>query len=78
VDVWAASASVAEQTVERVPGAKIVPGTFTSDRSMLIVPKGRSSATQTKLVEIVNEAKRNGLLQKALEKTGAKGVRTAP
>jgi polar amino acid transport system substrate-binding protein len=77
-DVWAASASNIEQVVDGLPGAKIIPGAFTSDRTMVILPKGRSSAAQAKVVEIVNEAKKTGVVQKALEETGAKGVRTAP
>jgi len=78
VDVWAASASNIEQAAKRLPGAKIVPGAFTSDRTMLILPKGRSSAAQAKVVEVVNEAKKAGVVQKALEQTGVKGVRAAP
>jgi len=58
VDVWAASASNIEQLAGRVPGSKIVPGTFMSDRSMLILPKGRSSDARAKLTEIVIEAKK--------------------
>ncbi|MDH3446283.1 MAG: transporter substrate-binding domain-containing protein [Deltaproteobacteria bacterium] len=57
-DVWAASASNIQQVAGRVPGAKIVPGAFTSDRTMVILPKGRSSAAQATLPEIVNEAKK--------------------
>jgi polar amino acid transport system substrate-binding protein len=76
--VWAASASNIEQVVDRLPGAKIVPGAFTSDRSMVILPKGRSSAAQAKLAEIVNEAKRTGVVRKALEQTGVRSVRAAP
>jgi polar amino acid transport system substrate-binding protein len=78
VDVWAASASNVEQVPDRLPGAKIVPGAFTSDRTMVILPKGRSSAAQAKVVEIVNEAKKTGVVRKALEQTGARGVRAAP
>jgi polar amino acid transport system substrate-binding protein len=59
VDVWAASASNVEQIADRLPGAKIVPGAFTSDRTMVILPKGRSSAAQAKVIEIVNEAKKS-------------------
>ena len=33
VDVWAASASAIEQAAKGLPGAKIVPGAFTSDRN---------------------------------------------
>jgi len=36
---------------------------------------GRSSAAQAKVVEIVNEAKKTGVVRRALEQTGAKGVR---
>jgi polar amino acid transport system substrate-binding protein len=78
VHVWAASASNIEQLAARIPGAKIVPGTFMSDRSMVILPKGRSSAAQAKIAEIVNEAKKMGVVRKALEQTGVKGVRAAP
>lgn len=77
VDVWAASASAIEQAAKGLPGAKIVPGAFTSDRTMVILPKGRSSAAQAKVVEIVNEAKKTGVVRKALEQTGARGVRLA-
>jgi polar amino acid transport system substrate-binding protein len=77
VDVWAASASNIEQVADRLPGAKIVPGAFTSDRTMVILPKGRSTAAQAKVVQIVNEAKKTGVIRKALEQTGVKGVRAA-
>jgi len=77
VDVWAASASNIEQVADRLPGAKIVPGAFTSERTMVILPKGRSAAAQAKVVEIVNEAKKIGVVRKALEQTGARGVRLA-
>jgi hypothetical protein len=43
------------------------------------LPKGRSSAAQAKLLQLVNEAKRTGVVQKAFERTGLKtGVQVAP
>jgi polar amino acid transport system substrate-binding protein len=78
LDVWAASASNIEELSKRLSGAKIVPGAFTSDRTMLILPKGRSSAAQAKVIEIVAEAKKTGVVRKALEQTGVKGIRAAP
>jgi polar amino acid transport system substrate-binding protein len=78
VDVWAASASNVQQVAARLPGAKIIPGAFTSDRTMLILPKGRSSAAQAKISETINEAKKTGVVRKALEQTGTKGIRAAP
>jgi polar amino acid transport system substrate-binding protein len=77
-DVYAASASNVYQTAERVRGAKIVTGSFTSDRYMVTLPKGRSSEARAKIAEIVSAAKKIGVVQKAIEQTGMKGVRVAP
>ena len=59
-------------------GAKIVPGAFNTERSSVALPKGRSSEAQGKIAEIVNEAKRTGTVQKAIEEAGLTGVRVAP
>jgi polar amino acid transport system substrate-binding protein len=61
-----------------LPGAKIVPGAFNNELSSVALPKGRSSAAQGKLAEIVNEAKRTGIVQKAIEQVGLRGVLVAP
>jgi hypothetical protein len=58
--------------------AKIIPGAFTTVRFTVALPKGRSSAAQAKLAEIVNEAKKTGVVRKAIEQVGMKGVRVAP
>ena len=78
VDVWAASASNIAELAKRVPEAKVVPGSFTSERTMVILPKGRSSAARAKVVELVNQAKRLGVVQNSLQQTGVKGVLAAP
>ena len=78
LDVYASSAGNVEAASKKLPGAKIVPGAFTNERTMVILPKGRSSAAQSKVVEITNEAKKTGAVRKALEQTGVKGVRVAP
>jgi len=78
VHVWAASASTVAQLAQRVPMAKIVPGTFMSDATMLILPNGQSVDVKTKILEIVNEAKNSGVLERALKQTGVDGVRAAP
>jgi polar amino acid transport system substrate-binding protein len=77
-DVYAASASIVQRAIVNLPGAKLVPGAFTSDRYMATLPKGKSSAAQSKIVEIVKEAKRTGVVRKAIEQLGLKGVRAAP
>ena len=77
-DVYAASASIVQQAIVKLPGAKVVPGAFTSDRHMVTLPKGKSSASQSKIVEIVREAKKSGVVRKAIEQLSLKGVRAAP
>jgi hypothetical protein len=44
---------------------------------MVALLKGRSSAARDKITEMVNEAKKVGIVQKALEHP-MKGVRVAP
>jgi polar amino acid transport system substrate-binding protein len=78
VDVWATSAGNVQQIIDSLPGAKLVPGAFKSDQYMVILPKGRSSEAQSKLFEIVKEAKKTGVVRKAVEQLGLKGVRAAP
>jgi hypothetical protein len=41
------------------------------------LPKGRTSEGKSKIAEIVTEAKKTGVVRKALEQTGMKGVRVA-
>jgi polar amino acid transport system substrate-binding protein len=77
-DVYAASASNVQQTIQSIPGAKLVPGAFNSDRYMVTLPKGKSSAALSRIVEIVREAKRTGVVRKTIEQLGLKGVRAAP
>jgi polar amino acid transport system substrate-binding protein len=78
VDVWAASASNVQGIAAELAGAKVLPEAFTNEPYTVALPKGRSSAAQAKLTEIVNEAKKSGVVRKAIEQTGVKGVRAAP
>ena len=78
-DAYFTDAARAKQIVDGVPGAKVVPGALSSERYTVALPKGRSSAAQGKLTEIVNEAKRTGVVAKAIEQAGLRGVvRVAP
>ena len=77
-DVWAASTSNVYAVADDLPGAKVIPGVLTSERYMVALPKGRSSAAQGRLAEIANEAKRTGVVLKAVEQPGMRGVRVAP
>ena len=78
-DVFGADSGLIHSIASDYPGAKIVPGAFNTVRVAVALPKGRSSAAQAKLVEIVSEAKRTGVVQKAIEQAGLRsGVRVAP
>jgi polar amino acid transport system substrate-binding protein len=77
-DVFASSAQFAYAVAAGLPGAKIVSGAFLSVHMAVALPKGRSSTAQAKFAEIINDAKRTGFVQRAIEEAGLKGVRGAP
>jgi polar amino acid transport system substrate-binding protein len=78
VDVWATSASNVPRLLDRVPGAKMLPGAFTSERQGVFLPKGKSSAAQKRVAEIITEAKKAGMVQKTIKQLNLVGVRAAP
>jgi polar amino acid transport system substrate-binding protein len=78
VDVWAANPVTLQEIGDALPGSKVVPGAWTTGRYATALPKGRSAAARNKLAEIVQEAKRTGVVQRAIERAGFKGVRVAP
>jgi polar amino acid transport system substrate-binding protein len=77
-DVWAANAINVQGVADALPGAKVVPEAFTTERYTVALPKGRSSAAQAEIAEIVHEAKKTGVLRNAIEQPGMSGVRVAP
>ncbi len=78
VDVWAANSHIVHTIADGLPGAKVVPGAFAADSYSVALPKGRSAAARDKLAEIVNEAVATGVVRKAIEQSGLRGVRVAP
>jgi polar amino acid transport system substrate-binding protein len=76
-DVFGADSGVGYPAAEALPGAKIVPGAFAMVRVAAALPKGRSAAAQAALATLVNEAKQPGVVQKAIEAKGLKGVNAA-
>ncbi|MBI2370153.1 MAG: transporter substrate-binding domain-containing protein [Deltaproteobacteria bacterium] len=77
-DVYGSNGMIVHAVADGLPGAKVVPGQFTIVPQAIAIPKGRSAAAQGKLAEIVTEAKRTGLVQKAIDQAGVRGVRVAP
>jgi polar amino acid transport system substrate-binding protein len=77
VDVWAANPVTLQEIEDALPGSKVVPGAWTTGRYAASLPKGRSAAARGKLAEIVDEAKRSGVVQRSIDRAGFKGVRVA-
>ena len=76
-DVFGADSGVGYPVAEALPGATIVPGTFATVRVAAALPKGRSAAAQAALATILDEAKQSGVVQKAIDAKGLKGVNVA-
>jgi ABC-type amino acid transport substrate-binding protein len=78
-DVFGADSGLIAAISGGYPEGKIVPGAFNTVRVAFALPKGRSAAAQARLGELLAEAKRTGIVQKAFEQAGLKtGVRVAP
>ena len=77
IDLYATGIDSVQRIADRVPGSRII-GTFETVAFAISTAKGWSPAAQSKLTTLVNEAKAAGIVQKAIEKSGRKGVRAAP
>ena len=76
-DVFGADSGVGYPAAEVLPGAKIIPGAFAMVRVAAALPKGRSAAAQAALAALLEEAKQTGVVQKAIDAKGLKGVNVA-
>jgi polar amino acid transport system substrate-binding protein len=76
-EVFGADSVLIHQVAQALAGAKIVSGEFNAVRIAAAVPKDRSALARDMLAEIVAEAKRAGVIQKAIEQQGLKGLRVA-
>jgi ABC-type amino acid transport substrate-binding protein len=78
-DVFGADSGLIAAISGGYPEGKIVPGAFNTVRVAFALPKGRSAAAQARLASLLAEAKRTGIVQKAIAQAGLKtGVRVAP
>jgi polar amino acid transport system substrate-binding protein len=78
-DVFGADSGLIAAISAGYPEARMVPGAFNTVRVAVALPKGRSAAVLTRLSELLVEAKRTGVVQKAFEQAGLKtGVTVAP
>ena len=72
-DLFATGTGIALDAAARLPGSKIV-GVFHKVSFAVAVPKGRSAAALGRLTVLVNEAKAAGVVARAIEQAGLKGV----
>jgi hypothetical protein len=78
-DVFGADAGLIDAISGGYPEARRVPGAFNTVHAAVALPKGRSPAAQARLADLLREAKRSGIVQKAIEQAGlTSGVRVAP
>ncbi|MEQ1773712.1 MAG: transporter substrate-binding domain-containing protein [Burkholderiales bacterium] len=77
IDLYATGVDSVQKIADRLPGSSII-GAFETVAFAISTAKGRSPAAQSKLTQLVNEAKAAGIVQKAIKKSGQKGVRAAP
>jgi polar amino acid transport system substrate-binding protein len=77
-DVFGLDAGIGYEITDGLPGAKIIPGNFNTVPVAVALPKGRSPASQAKLADLIKEAKQSGVVQRAIEQAGLRGLRVAP
>jgi len=78
-DVFGADSGLIDLISGGYAAGTVVPGAFNTVRVALALPKGKSSAVQAELEEIVKEAKRTGVVKDAIERAGlTSGVCVAP
>ncbi len=76
-DLFGADSGVGYPAAEALSGAKIVPGAFAMVRVAAALPTGRSAAARAALAMFVDEAKQTGVVQRAIDANGLKGVNVA-
>ena len=75
-----ALAGLTQALLDRLPqlaGSRIVEGRFMGVQQSIAVPKGREAGLAY-LRRVVEDAKASGLVARAIERTGARGVSVAP
>ena len=77
VDALAGLTQALHDRLRQLPGSRIVEGRFMGVQQSIAVPKGRDAGLAY-LRRVVEDAKASGLVARAIEQTGARGVSVAP
>jgi polar amino acid transport system substrate-binding protein len=75
-DALAGLTQALHDKMPRLPGSRIVEGRFMGVQQSIAVPRGRDAGLAY-LRRVVEEAKASGLVARAIERTGARGVSVA-
>ncbi len=62
---------------EKLPGSRVLDGRFMAIHQALGMPKGRDAGAKY-LREFIEDVKASGLVARAIEKAGIRGVSVAP
>jgi polar amino acid transport system substrate-binding protein len=76
-DVLAAPRPALIPLSSRLPGSTVLPGRFHAAFGAMAVPKGQA-ARLAFITEFVENAKTSGLVQRAIDSAGVRGVQVAP
>jgi polar amino acid transport system substrate-binding protein len=76
-DALAGLTQALHERAAQLPGSRIVEGRFMGVQQSIAVPRGREAGLAY-LRRVVEDAKASGLVARAIEKTGARGVSVAP
>jgi polar amino acid transport system substrate-binding protein len=77
VDALAGLTQALHDRLPQLAGSRILQGRFMGVQQSIAVPKGRDAGLAY-LSRVVEDAKRSGLVARAIERTGARGVSVAP
>lgn len=73
-DVIAAQKTNLYNVAPRLPGSRVLDGRPGSEEQALAIPKGRDPLALAYVREFVEDAKRRGLIQQAIDRAGIRGV----
>jgi polar amino acid transport system substrate-binding protein len=77
-DVIAAQKTNLYDIAPRVPGSRVLDGRPGSEQQALAIPKGRAAVGLTYVRRFIEDAKSRGLVQRAVERVGLRGVVVPP
>ena len=78
IDVLGADAGICHEAAVHLAGARILPGAFETVPIAVLLPKGLSRAAQDRIRQIMDEVKVTGIVQRAIDQSGHKGLRVTP